>query len=81
MATSTSPLRRASASEGSHILRRFTVTRGALAANRPIKCGATFDAEYVALAQLQADALITLDRHLADAVRDLVTVAPIEALF
>ena len=41
----------------------------------------TFDAEYVALAQLQADALITLDRHLADAVRDLVTVAPIEALF
>jgi predicted nucleic acid-binding protein len=40
----------------------------------------TFDAEYVALAQLQADALITLDRHLADAARDLVTAAPIEAL-
>ncbi len=41
----------------------------------------TFDAEYVALTQLQADALITLDEQLADAVKDLVTVAPIEALF
>jgi predicted nucleic acid-binding protein len=40
----------------------------------------TFDAEYVALAQLQADALITLDQHLARAVEHLVTVAPIEAL-
>src|SRR6266487_5390255 len=41
----------------------------------------TFDAEYVALTQLQADALITLDRHLARTVKDLVTVAPIDALF
>ena len=41
----------------------------------------TFDAEYVALTQLEADALITLDPQLADAVKDLVTVAPIEALF
>jgi len=41
----------------------------------------TFDAEYVALTQLQADALITLDRHLAHAVKDLVTVASIDALF
>jgi predicted nucleic acid-binding protein len=41
----------------------------------------TFDAEYVALTQLQADALITLDRQLADALKDLVAVAPIEALF
>jgi predicted nucleic acid-binding protein len=41
----------------------------------------TFDAEYVALTQLQADALITLDRQLAGAVKDLVTVAPLEALF
>jgi predicted nucleic acid-binding protein len=40
----------------------------------------TFDAEYVALTQLQADALITLDRRLAHAVKDLVTVAPIEEL-
>ena len=40
----------------------------------------TFDAEYVALTQLQADALITLDRQLASAVKDVVTVAPIEAL-
>jgi predicted nucleic acid-binding protein len=40
----------------------------------------TFDAEYVALTQLQADALITLDSRLASAVTNLVTVAPIEAL-
>ena len=31
----------------------------------------TFDAEYVALTQLEARALITLDRQLADAVTDL----------
>ena len=41
----------------------------------------TFDAEYVALTQLHADALITLDRQLADAVKDLVTIAPIETLY
>ena len=41
----------------------------------------TFDAEYVALTQLHADALITLDQHLAHAVQDLVTVAPIESLY
>jgi predicted nucleic acid-binding protein len=40
----------------------------------------TFDAEYIALAQLQGDAFITLDDRLAHAVRDLVTVAPVEAL-
>ncbi len=40
----------------------------------------TLDAEYVALTQLQADALITLNRQLTDAVRELVSVAPIEAL-
>ena len=40
----------------------------------------TYDAEYVALTQLQADAFITLDGQLAHAVKDLVTVAPIEAL-
>ena len=40
----------------------------------------TFDAEYVALTQLQADALVTLDQHLARAVEGLVTIAPIEAL-
>jgi predicted nucleic acid-binding protein len=41
----------------------------------------TFAAEYVALTQLQADAFITLDEELADAVKRLVTVAPIDALF
>jgi predicted nucleic acid-binding protein len=40
----------------------------------------TFDAEYVALTQLQADAFVTLDRRLAEAVQDLVTVAPVEEL-
>jgi predicted nucleic acid-binding protein len=41
----------------------------------------TFAAEYVALTQLQADALVTLDLELAEAVRDIVTVAPLAALF
>lgn len=40
----------------------------------------TLDAEYVALTRLQADAFVTLDPDLARAVRDLVTVAPFEAL-
>jgi predicted nucleic acid-binding protein len=40
----------------------------------------TFDAEYVALTQLQADAFVTLDQRLARAVEALVTVSPIEAL-
>ena len=40
----------------------------------------TFAAEYVALTQLQAEAFITLDGQLAGAVKDLVTVAPVEAL-
>jgi predicted nucleic acid-binding protein len=41
----------------------------------------TFTAEYVALTQLQADAFITLDKKVARDVRDLVTVAPIGALY
>lgn len=41
----------------------------------------TFDAEYVALSQLQADAFITLDPELANAVKNVVPVAPIETLF
>ena len=40
----------------------------------------TLDAEYVALTQLQADALITLDERLAREVRDVVRLAPIEVL-
>jgi predicted nucleic acid-binding protein len=40
----------------------------------------TFDAEYVALTRLQADALVTLDQELARAVKGLVAVAPIEVL-
>jgi predicted nucleic acid-binding protein len=40
----------------------------------------TYDAEYVALTQLQADALITLDAKLARSVRGIVATASIEAL-
>ena len=40
----------------------------------------TYDAEYVALTQLQADALVTTDEKLAAAVKDLVTVVPIDVL-
>jgi predicted nucleic acid-binding protein len=40
----------------------------------------TFDAEFVALTQLQADAFITSDSELARAVSDLVDTATIDAL-
>ena len=42
--------------------------------------GDTFDAEYVALARLQADAFVTLDAGLAKAVQGLVTIAEPQAL-
>jgi predicted nucleic acid-binding protein len=41
---------------------------------------ATYDAEYVALTQLQADAFVTLDAELAHRVEGIVSTAPIEAL-
>ncbi len=40
----------------------------------------TYDAEYVALTQLQADAFITLDAKLARSVQGIVTTASIDAL-
>ena len=40
----------------------------------------TYNAEYVALTQLQADALITLDEDLARSVEGIVTTASIDAL-
>ena len=40
----------------------------------------TFDAEYLALTRLQADAFITLDEELASAVEGMVTLAPIDVL-
>jgi len=40
----------------------------------------TYDAEYVALTTLQADAFVTSDAELAQAVSGLVETAPIEAL-
>jgi predicted nucleic acid-binding protein len=38
------------------------------------------DAEYLALTRLQADALVTVDRHLAATARDAVAVAAIDDL-
>jgi predicted nucleic acid-binding protein len=40
----------------------------------------TYDAEFVALTQLQADAFVTSDRELAEAVSDVVDTATIDAL-
>jgi predicted nucleic acid-binding protein len=40
----------------------------------------TFDAEYVALTQLQADAFVTLDAELARSVEGIVATASIDAL-
>ncbi len=40
----------------------------------------TFDAEYVALTQLQGDALVTLDTELARRVEGIVATASIDAL-
>ena len=40
----------------------------------------TYDAEYIALTQLQADAFMTLDKKLARSVKGLVATASIDAL-
>jgi predicted nucleic acid-binding protein len=40
----------------------------------------TYEAEYLAVTQLQADAFVTLDKRLADAVKGVVTLAPVEVL-
>ena len=40
----------------------------------------TYDAEYIALTQLQADAFITLDAKLARSVRGIVEIASIDTL-
>jgi predicted nucleic acid-binding protein len=42
--------------------------------------GSTYDAEYVALTQLQADAFVTLDAELARSVEGIVPTASIDAL-
>ena len=39
-----------------------------------------YDAEYLAITKLQADALVTIDPALASKARDLVPLAPLEAL-
>jgi predicted nucleic acid-binding protein len=40
----------------------------------------TYDAEYIALTQLQADAFVTLDAELARSVEGIVATAPVDAL-
>jgi predicted nucleic acid-binding protein len=40
----------------------------------------TFDAEYLAVTRLQADALVTIDRALADKAASIVPLAPVSAL-
>jgi predicted nucleic acid-binding protein len=40
----------------------------------------TYDAEYLALTQLQADAFVTLDAELARRVEGIIPTAPIDAL-
>lgn len=45
-----------------------------------LEWSSTYAAEFVALTQLQADALVTLDQTLARAVQGLVPTAPITAL-
>ena len=40
----------------------------------------TFEAEYLGLTKLQADALVTVDPALAEKARGLVPMAPVEAL-
>jgi predicted nucleic acid-binding protein len=40
----------------------------------------TYDAEYIALTQLQADAFVTLDKELARKVKGLVRTATVKAL-
>ncbi len=42
--------------------------------------GSTYDAEYVALTLLQADAFVTLDEQLARSVAEIVATASIDAL-
>jgi predicted nucleic acid-binding protein len=45
-----------------------------------LEWASTYGAEYVALTQLQADALVTLDPELARSVEGLVETAAIDAL-
>ena len=40
----------------------------------------TFDAEYLAVTKLQADALVTIDAELATKADGIVPLAPVEAL-
>ena len=45
-----------------------------------LRWASTYDAEYVALTQLQADAFVTLDADLARSVEGIVATASIDAL-
>lgn len=45
-----------------------------------LEWGSTYDAEYIALTQLQGDAFVTLDPDLARRVEGIVTVATVDEL-
>jgi predicted nucleic acid-binding protein len=45
-----------------------------------LRWASTYNAEYVALTQLQADALVTLDEDLARSVKGIIATASIDAL-
>jgi predicted nucleic acid-binding protein len=49
-------------------------------ARRPARLGGTYDAEYLALTQLQADAFVTLDKELARRAKEVVPLATIAAI-
>ena len=54
--------------------------RRALDVADQLGCGSTYDAEYVALTLLQADAFVTVDAELARSVEGIVATASIDAL-
>jgi predicted nucleic acid-binding protein len=47
---------------------------------RELGWDSTYDAEYLAVTRLQADALVTVDSDFATLARDLVPLAPLESL-
>ena len=80
-----------SAAEGIERVMRINTLKVRFLGDRVLQCQAwkvadqlgwetTYDAEYVALTKLQADALVTCDKELARAVSGLVETATVDAL-
>jgi predicted nucleic acid-binding protein len=62
------------------LLGDFVLRRRAWELADQLGWASTYNAEYVALTQLQADALVTLDAELARSVKGIVPTASIDAL-